>query len=224
MPSLQRKVVQNKKRKTSRKTTCCPSGVCVTELEKENATTNKYANITTSQNVRGVVKCKACMKPRCLYSVTAPKHMKPHDSADKKACRKYALDQLDVASHRDLYMCGMQPFDPDHPMYGVIVTRDGITCSATVEPEFYNNPRASEPWRDPALCAYCAGIHGVEGVVDETLLVQYKTVLPLCEVCQAEGALSIVRTKRKNGNATAMQAQKRKRKPQDVANTRRTRR
>ena len=60
--------------------------------------------------------------------------------------------------------------------------------------------------------------------MDETLFVQYKTVLPVCEVCQAEGALSIVRTKRKNGAATAVLAQKRKRKPQDVAHIRSTRR
>ena len=122
-------------------------------------------------------------------------------------------------------MYGMQPFDPDHPMHGVIVTRDNITCSTTMERDFYNNPRGLESWRDPTLCAHFAGIHGIEGIVDETLFVQYKTVLPLCEVCQAEGALSsIVRTKRKNGAATAALAHKRKRKPQDVAHIRSTRR
>ena len=70
----------------------------------------------------------------------------------------------------------MQPFDSsDHPMHGVIVTWDGITCASTLEPEFYSNVKSSEPWRDPTMCAYCAGSHGFEGTIDEDLYIEYST-------------------------------------------------
>ena len=40
-----------------------------TEAEQNKLTENKI--------IRGVVKCKDCMKPRCLYSVTSPSMIKP---------------------------------------------------------------------------------------------------------------------------------------------------
>ena len=106
-------------------------------------------------------------------------------------------------------------------MHGVIVTRDGITCASTVEPEFYSNVKSSELWRDPTMCAYCAGSHGFEGTIDEDLYIEYKTVLPLCEVCRGLGALPVVKTRRRNG---ALLAKKNKRKMENRPNMRNSRR
>jgi len=41
------------------------------------ATEAEQNKLTQSNFTRGVVKCKDCMKPRCLYSVTSPSMIKP---------------------------------------------------------------------------------------------------------------------------------------------------
>ena len=95
----------------------------------------------TRQHSRGVVECKECMKPRCLYSTNAPARMKPPVGDDGqeptteaiRACREYAVQQLDAAKENELYVCGMQPLDPDNLMYGVITARSGIECHDHVE-------------------------------------------------------------------------------------------
>ena len=43
-----------------------------------------------------------------------------------KLCREYAMHKLEEARDNDIYVCGMQPFDADDLMHGVIVTRDGL--------------------------------------------------------------------------------------------------
>ena len=105
--------------------------------------------------VRGVVTCADCMRPRCLYSQRAPQLMKPAEldgaklaakpvAARGKAktaspvqeptpielCRAYAVEQLYVivAQENEHFLCGMQPFDSDHPLHGVIIARDSLEC------------------------------------------------------------------------------------------------
>ena len=56
-------------------------------------------------------------------------------------------------------------------------------------------------WFNANLCAYCAGSSGIEGFVDEHLTREWKSVLPGCPTCRADGALPIARTKRRNGGA-----------------------
>jgi hypothetical protein len=96
--------------------------------------------------IRGVVNCKDCPKPRCLYSETSPSRMKPvvvNGATEPTAhairmCREYAKQKLEEAQDNDLCMCGMQPLDDDDLMHGVIVTRQGLECHHPMEFEYYS--------------------------------------------------------------------------------------
>jgi hypothetical protein len=36
------------------------------------------------------------------------------------------MQQLDAAMENEIYICGMQPLEPDNPMYGIIIARDKL--------------------------------------------------------------------------------------------------
>ena len=87
-------------------------------------------------------------------------------------CRAYVVDQFECAKNSAIFVCGMQPFDADDLMYGVIVTREALECHHPVEFEYYGNPKATAAWFDGALCAYCSGSSGAKGCVDEHLTIE----------------------------------------------------
>jgi hypothetical protein len=128
--------------------------------------------ITQGKYIRGVVACKDCTKPRCIYSFTSPSRMKPHSTegtVEPNAvaillCREYVVQQFEAAENNAVYVCGMQPFDADDIMHGVIVTREGLECHHPVEYMNYGNPKLTASWFDASLCAYCAGSSGAKGV------------------------------------------------------------
>ena len=64
-------------------------GVTIGGREMRTATESDNLNkITKGKYIHGVVSCKDCMKPRCIYSVTSPNKMKPHptDGASERHC------------------------------------------------------------------------------------------------------------------------------------------
>ena len=108
------------------------------------------------------------MKPCCIYSTNAPARMKPPGIDGKeptleaiKECREYAGQQMDAAKENELYICGMQPLDPDNPMHGVIIARNGLECHDHVEFEYFSQPYQNAAWYNAKLCAYCAGTSGL---------------------------------------------------------------
>ena len=106
----------------------------------------------------------------------------------------------------------MQPFEPDHPLYGVVVCRESLTCYTPVEFDYYYcQPRKNAPWFSDLLCAHCAGSAGGEpGTINSDLQNEYHTVLPICSTCLKSGAPHIVRQQRSMGGARAMKEKKRK--------------
>ena len=165
----------------------------------------------TVSHVRGVVECNECMKPRCVFSVDAPNRMKPTTGIDGieptreeiKACREYAVEQLEVAMGNPIYICGMQPLEPDNPMHKLIISRDGLECHDHVEFDYYSHPYHNAEWFKATICAYCAGSSGHDGVVDEHLREEWKSLLPVCQACRDDGALPLTRTRKRNGSAKA---------------------
>ena len=87
--------------------------------------------------------------------------MEPTNEAIQ-SCHAYAIEQFDSAETNTIFVCGMQPFDADDLMHGVIVTREGLECHHPVEFEYYNNPKATSTWFDGALyicmCLLCGGL------------------------------------------------------------------
>ena len=44
--------------------------------------------------------------------------------------------------------------------------------------------------------------------ISDTVQVEWKSVLPVCEICRADGALPLARTKRRTGEANARRAER----------------
>ena len=174
--------------------------------------------LLVGQNVRGVVFCKECEKPRCIFSKRAPQLLEPA-TTDSEArplaeavseCRNYAKEQLRVATENPLFVCGMQPLDSDHPLYGVFVTRPSVECHDPVEVDYYR--QSKKEWCEETLCAYCAGGAGEGGKIDEEAHKLFYTVLPLCNNCRSQGAMPMARRRRKNATARAAVANKNQRR------------
>ena len=107
-----------------------------------------------------------------------------------------------------MYVCGMQPFDADDIMHGMIVTREGLECHHSVEFEYQCNPKLTTSWFDATLCAQCAGSSEAMRSIDDHLNIEWKNVLLVCHLCRADGALPLARTKRRNGEANARRTQR----------------
>ena len=98
-------------------------------------------------------------------------------------------------------------FYSDDLTYGVIVTRDGLECHHLVEFEYCNNPKSVSSWVKPNLCAYYVGSSGAEGTIDEHLSIEWKSVIPVCRLCRAYGALPLAIYRKINGVATERRTQ-----------------
>jgi hypothetical protein len=82
-----------------------------------------------ASRVRGVVGCNNCMKPRCIYSLSAVSQMKvplPHPDNDNVSTGatsqeyiSFVKDRLHDAMESSIFICGMAPLDPDDPCYGI---------------------------------------------------------------------------------------------------------
>jgi len=116
--------------------------LCYRESRSSASDENK---VTHQKFLRGVLKCRDCMKLRCLYSLTLPSRMKPpavQGEAEPTAhvirvCREYAIQKFEETQENEIYVRGMQPFDADDPMHGVIITRNGLECHKPMEFDYY---------------------------------------------------------------------------------------
>jgi len=57
-------------------------------------------------------------------------------TASTLLCREYVVHKFESAKTNAMYVCGMQPFDADDIMHGMIVTREGLECHHSVEFEY----------------------------------------------------------------------------------------
>ena len=174
--------------------------------------------MTQGEFIRGIVSYKDCMKPRCIYSAISPSRMKPHATIGDpettaqaiRVCREYAMEKIEEAQNNEYYVRGIQMFDAGDPMHGLILAREGLECHHHVEFDYYNNPKILTSSFNAKLCAYCAGSSGADGFVDEELNVVWKSVLHVCQECRANGALPIVRSRRRNDAHIDKRAQHRR--------------
>ena len=170
-------------------------------------TNNKLIN---RQLARGVVRCADCMKPRVIYSATAPSRMVPPvvddrvpTPAEVEACQNLAKQLLEDCCQSTTFVCGGHVLDPDHPLADVFQTQSTFTCSHPIEPSYYTCSAGLRSNFSNQLCAICADR---EGVVDDELKALFRTVLPMCTTCASNGFLFQVRYLIRNGAARAARA------------------
>jgi hypothetical protein len=178
---------------------------------------NKTAfKIGISNRVRGVVACKDCHKPRCIYSLSALSHMKPPlpqatqgnvddivlaPAHELHMYRTMARDRLHDAMESPIFVCGMAPLDPDDPCYDVFHCDPSLDCNAHIEANFYTSK--IQPTR-VELCCHCAGEFDSPVELNSSLKAPdgpYSVVLPACKLCLNNGCHIIVRGARQNAQA-----------------------
>jgi hypothetical protein len=133
--------LQNRRRNNN---TVVGGNVSLGEREIRTSSEAETNKVTQGKCIRDIVSCKDCMKPRCLYSAILPNRMKPAacngdpepTAQGIRLCREYSMGNFDEIQNSDYYVCGVQPFDADDPMYGVIIAREGLECHHHVEFEY----------------------------------------------------------------------------------------
>jgi hypothetical protein len=114
---------------------------------------NKTAfKIAIAARVRGVMDCKSCLKPRCIYSQSDVSQMKPTlllvtsdnpsniiprmRKEEMQAYRFVAKDMLHDATESPIFICGMITLDPDDPFSTIFLCDPSLACATHIEADF----------------------------------------------------------------------------------------
>ena len=100
-----------------------------------------------------------------------------------------------------IYMCGMDPLDPDDPCFDIFQCDPSLDYDAHIESEFYTSK--IQPTR-VKICSHCAGKYDSPVELNTALKAPdgpYSIVLPICEECLAKGCRVVVRAARRNAQA-----------------------
>ena len=166
--------------------------------------------LVSRQLARGVVQCKDCLKPRLVYSATAPNRMVPPvvegvtpTNEQIKDCQDMAQQVLQDCLTSSTYICGAPILDEEHPFHGVFVTQMTLGCHDAVEPYYYSTTPSRLGEFSQTLCCFCAC---QDATVDDELCSLFRTVLPVCEECISQGALIPVRYATRNSAARSARA------------------
>jgi len=61
-------------------------------------------------------------------------------------CRWLAANGLADAQNSDIFICGMQSLDEDHPHHASFVCNYRMTCTTPVEIEYYTHTKKDPAW------------------------------------------------------------------------------
>ena len=90
----------------------------------------------TAANVRDVVTCSDCGKPRCLFAA--------------KKLGKEEAETLEQAKKDVDFVCGGSIFAPDHPLASKVGTRLDLSCSTDTTSHYFASKRGL-----PLVCFKC---------------------------------------------------------------------
>ncbi|VDI74370.1 Hypothetical predicted protein [Mytilus galloprovincialis] len=120
-----------------------------------------------AQNVRKIVRCYECHKPRCVYS---KKSLTVRESrAFERLLTKYD------------YCCGSVITPEGDALEGVVNVRLQIDCNTHVEFPYYASTLAQ-----PHICAFCAAVGQTK---NQDAIKTHRIVLPVCRDCVVIGKL-----------------------------------
>ena len=117
------------------------------------------------QQVRLVMKCFRCNKPRCLYA------------ARQLSSRERTL--LEQLTEDTVFSCGSAVLPPIHPLQGILYTK-ALNCDDPVEPAYYASNLSL-----PTVCVHCGATES-EKKKDKTLS-SLLDGLPTCGGCRNAG-------------------------------------
>ena len=131
---------------------------------------SQVSHLLTKERCKGYTTCGICSKRRGLYSRG---HL---DKAGK--------DRIARVKETLLYTCGSGFCTEEDPTVQdeLMIVRRALTCNDPMEQQYYSNT-------NEAVCCQCS-LPSTEKnrlVMDDELLTQWCTVLPLCEACKAQG-------------------------------------
>lgn len=130
----------------------------------------KNTSLFTAQCARGVVNCEECSKPRMFYSRL-------------KLSSRQSLQLSLVLSELD-YTCGSPLLPESHSLSKTVQARLAISCGDAIEFTFYSSAMGRAD-----TCSYCGSLGAS---LDHDLCAKYKTVLPCCQTCLANGKKIII--------------------------------
>ena len=120
----------------------------------------------TAANVRDVVTCSDCGKPRCLFAA--------------KKLGKEEAETLEQAKEDVDFVCGGSIFAPDHPLASKVGTRIDISCSTDVTSHYFAS--ASEADR-----SFASSVAVTPFPVAEEVSSKFQSAHPMCQECFAKG-------------------------------------
>ena len=130
------------------------------------------------QNVRDVIKCSSCKKPRAIYC--------------KRVLTNREIKEVKRIKTFD-YVCGALITPDVSFLAGEVFTRLQLTCRSPIKWAYYSYPKARKD-----SCCYCSR----SGIVDQETKKSFKTVLPMCDNCKTNNKKVLARgplaSKRKN--------------------------
>ncbi|GBB99535.1 hypothetical protein RclHR1_03550015 [Rhizophagus clarus] len=122
---------------------------------------NIPVGIINNSNIRKLVNCTVCNKPRCIFSKNAL-------SDEEKTSLEILLDNV-------IYICG-SPITPEmHDLYKKVYVRQKIYCNSPIEAVYYSCHRL----KIEIICFYC----GDENELlepDDNLKKKFTTIYPFC--------------------------------------------
>ena len=117
--------------------------------------------------VRDFALCTSCTKLRCIFN--------------KYILRESDSEILQTAMETFAYTCGSPIVPENHPLYNKVFVRMNLTCDSPIEQTYY-----SCRIEHSQVCYYCGEEDNLINPSPEVLS-RFRTVYPLCEVCQENG-------------------------------------
>ncbi len=189
---------------------------CALAPNIENLKNRSCFRIGIASRVHGVVGCNNCMKPRCIYSLSAVSQMKaplPQPDSDNVSTGATSQEYISFVKYRlhdamesSIFICSMDPLDPDDPCYGIFQCDTSLDCDTHVVADFYVS--GIEQSRKE-MCCLCAGVCDSPIELNSSLKAlfgPYLAVLLICKACLDDGYNILVLAARQN--AIAKQAKK----------------
>ncbi|CAB4442447.1 unnamed protein product [Rhizophagus irregularis] len=126
------------------------------------------SGIINNSNIRKLINCTICNKPRCIFS--------------KNALNDKEKTSLEILLDNVIYICG-SPIAPEtHNLYEKVYVRQKIHCSSPIEAVYFS----CRHLKTEIICFYC-GEKNELLEPNDSLKKKFTTIYPFCQTCKSKG-------------------------------------